>query len=302
MHPLPLSAVTVAAGCPPGTRDPGVLPAASPRNAARLGRQEAGAEAQLRRELAELTVDRPRPGEIGWLLRRNLGWGPRPEQQEGTDGGGAPGGHDRFYVQVRYHGEIQVSIVSNRPIIVFTDGAAKGNPGPGGWGAIVVTRTASPSWAAARPTPPTTRWNWAEPSAPCGTWRIGRARGHLYRLHLPHPGHHAMGVGLAEAWVENRDRFGRAQPGPVGGTVGPGERARPRRGGLALGAGPRRHTGQRARRRDRGGIRDAATREPVRRANRGYELPILDLPDDAPCPAPGRGSAARRARPPRIRT
>lgn len=26
-----------------------------------------------------------------------------------------------------------------RPIIVFTDGAAKGNPGPGGWAAIVVT-------------------------------------------------------------------------------------------------------------------------------------------------------------------
>ena len=26
-----------------------------------------------------------------------------------------------------------------RPIIVFTDGAAKGNPGPGGWGAIIVT-------------------------------------------------------------------------------------------------------------------------------------------------------------------
>lgn len=27
----------------------------------------------------------------------------------------------------------------NRPTIVFTDGAAKGNPGPGGWGAIIVT-------------------------------------------------------------------------------------------------------------------------------------------------------------------
>jgi ribonuclease HI len=26
-----------------------------------------------------------------------------------------------------------------QPIVVFTDGAAKGNPGPGGWGAIVVT-------------------------------------------------------------------------------------------------------------------------------------------------------------------
>jgi ribonuclease HI len=27
----------------------------------------------------------------------------------------------------------------DRPILVFTDGAAKGNPGPGGWGVIVVT-------------------------------------------------------------------------------------------------------------------------------------------------------------------
>ena len=25
------------------------------------------------------------------------------------------------------------------PIVVFADGAAKGNPGPGGWGAILVT-------------------------------------------------------------------------------------------------------------------------------------------------------------------
>ena len=28
--------------------------------------------------------------------------------------------------------------MSERPTIVFTDGAAKGNPGPGGWGAVVV--------------------------------------------------------------------------------------------------------------------------------------------------------------------
>jgi ribonuclease HI len=27
---------------------------------------------------------------------------------------------------------------AKRPIIVFTDGAAKGNPGPGGWGAVIV--------------------------------------------------------------------------------------------------------------------------------------------------------------------
>jgi len=31
------------------------------------------------------------------------------------------------------------SLTTQAPIIVFTDGAAKGNPGPGGWGAIVIT-------------------------------------------------------------------------------------------------------------------------------------------------------------------
>jgi ribonuclease HI len=29
--------------------------------------------------------------------------------------------------------------MSEQPIVVFTDGAAKGNPGPGGWGAVIVT-------------------------------------------------------------------------------------------------------------------------------------------------------------------
>src|SRR6187431_2825816 len=28
---------------------------------------------------------------------------------------------------------------STRSIVVFTDGAAKGNPGPGGWAAVIVT-------------------------------------------------------------------------------------------------------------------------------------------------------------------
>src|SRR4051794_5943208 len=33
----------------------------------------------------------------------------------------------------------RIVIVSEQPIIVFTDGAAKGNPGPGGWGVVIVT-------------------------------------------------------------------------------------------------------------------------------------------------------------------
>ena len=30
-------------------------------------------------------------------------------------------------------------VTHEHPIVVFTDGAAKGNPGPGGWGAVIVT-------------------------------------------------------------------------------------------------------------------------------------------------------------------
>src|SRR5262245_45978773 len=30
---------------------------------------------------------------------------------------------------------------SSRSIVIFTDGAAKGNPGPGGWGVVILTPT-----------------------------------------------------------------------------------------------------------------------------------------------------------------
>ena len=29
--------------------------------------------------------------------------------------------------------------MSERPIVAFSDGASKGNPGPGGWGVVIVT-------------------------------------------------------------------------------------------------------------------------------------------------------------------
>ena len=31
-------------------------------------------------------------------------------------------------------------------IVVFTDGAAKGNPGPGGWGVVIVTPDGETAW------------------------------------------------------------------------------------------------------------------------------------------------------------
>jgi ribonuclease HI len=43
-----------------------------------------------------------------------------------------------------------------QPIVVFTDGAAKGNPGPGGWGAIIVTPSGTVTELGARAVETTT--------------------------------------------------------------------------------------------------------------------------------------------------
>src|SRR5262245_15129287 len=40
------------------------------------------------------------------------------------------------FVTVR---DVPRDLMMTQPIVVFTDGAAKGNPGPGAWGAIIVT-------------------------------------------------------------------------------------------------------------------------------------------------------------------
>jgi len=42
---------------------------------------------------------------------------------------------------------------------IFTDGACSGNPGPGGWGAILRSRGVEKELAGAEPAPPTTAWS-----------------------------------------------------------------------------------------------------------------------------------------------
>ena len=42
---------------------------------------------------------------------------------------------------------------------IFTDGACLGNPGPGGWAALLRSGEAERLLAAARPKPPTTAWS-----------------------------------------------------------------------------------------------------------------------------------------------
>src|SRR5262245_66593431 len=48
--------------------------------------------------------------------------------------------HPRMILSARGHPlRFRDNLETMDPTTVFTDGAAKGNPGPGGWGAIVVT-------------------------------------------------------------------------------------------------------------------------------------------------------------------
>ena len=46
-----------------------------------------------------------------------------------------------------------------KQIEIFTDGACSGNPGPGGWGAVLRYRQHEKELSAARPRPPTTAWS-----------------------------------------------------------------------------------------------------------------------------------------------
>ena len=44
-------------------------------------------------------------------------------------------------------------------VTIYSDGACKGNPGPGGWGALLVAGTSERNCSAASAAPPTTAWN-----------------------------------------------------------------------------------------------------------------------------------------------
>ena len=46
-----------------------------------------------------------------------------------------------------------------KTVEIFTDGACSGNPGPGGWGAILRYGTAEKDFPAANTRPPTTAWS-----------------------------------------------------------------------------------------------------------------------------------------------
>ena len=93
--------------------------------------------------------------------------------------------------------------------------------------------------------------------------------GHLHRLHLRHPGRHAVGPQLAAPRLEDRRRWRGAEPRAVGRTVGPDGGAAAALDRLALRAGTLGHPRQRARRCDCRRLCRARQRAPLRGATRG---------------------------------
>lgn len=55
--------------------------------------------------------------------------------------------------------ELPLSAAAGPHVEIWTDGACKGNPGPGGWGAVLRAGVHEKELLAATRTQPTTGWN-----------------------------------------------------------------------------------------------------------------------------------------------
>lgn len=193
--------------------------------------------------------------------------------------------------------------MSNAEIVVFTDGASKGNPGPGGWGAIVLT-----------PAGRVTELGGGHASTTNNKMELTGAIEPLARLQAT-PGRVAVYTdstyvikGIRE-WVHSWKRRGWKT---AGGTDVMNRDLWERLDRLAAARGPRAITWHYVRghagipgneRVDE--IADAfALRQPVSLYDGpllGYPVPLMDLPDDTTVPA-RTSSSDRTAKAPRLRS
>ena len=195
---------------------------------------------------------------------------------------------------------VTAASMSEQQIMVFTDGASKGNPGPGGWGVIIVTpdgHVTELGGGAAVTTNNKMELTGAIEalSQPAGH---ARSRVDLYGLHLRHPGDRRLGARLEASRLEDGRRHRRVEPGLMGAAGRPRVGPRPARARVALRSRPRGHSRERAGRRDRRLVRRAEARRAVRRPAVRLPVPILDLPDDTTVPPrskPSSGGSTSKA-------
>ena len=191
--------------------------------------------------------------------------------------------------------------MTDQPIVVFTDGAAKRNPGPGGWGVIIVT-----------PDGHVTELGGGAPLTTNNKMELTGAIQALTRL-SDTPGRLAIYTDSTyviqgiEQWVHNwrrkRVEDGRRrrgdEPRAVGGAVGSDGGSSTAIDRLALRARSRRHSRQRTRRRDRRRLRRERPRRALRRP--AARLPRRDARHPrrhqrAGAQHAGRGRRCRRQR------
>ena len=188
--------------------------------------------------------------------------------------------------------------MTEQPIVVFTDGAAKRNPGPGGWGVVIVTPDGHVTELGGGA--PLTTNNKMELSGAIPAFthlqRTSGPPGRLHGLDLRHPGHRAVGAQLAAARLEDsRGRRG-AEPRAVGRAVGSDGGAGAALDRVALRARTLGDSRQRARRRDRRRVRRAGSVPLYDGPLVGYGVAILDIPDDTSVPARSASSSGGSSR------
>ena len=185
--------------------------------------------------------------------------------------------------------------MSEHPIVVFTDGAAKRNPGPGGWGVVIVTPDGHVTELGGG-APLTTNNKMELSGAIAALAHLERAEG---RLAIYTDSTYVI-QGVTE-WVHNwrRRDWKTATGGEVlnrelweelSGSDGGAAAALDR---LALRAWALGHPRQRARRRDcRRLCRDVAACRSTRGHSSATTSPILDIPDDTSVPKRSASSSA----------
>ncbi len=173
----------------------------------------------------------------------------------------------RFHQSVKERRRLRNRSMSEQRVTIHTDGACSGNPGPGGWGAILTFGDHEKELNGGEPHTTNNRMELMAAISALEALKRPCVDRSAHRQRISAQRHHRLDQRLEEERLAHR----RQEAGEERRSVAAARRrARPSRGALALGEGPRRPRHERAR-------RPAGARRPGRRArrrDRGDEVEI----------------------------
>ena len=185
--------------------------------------------------------------------------------------------------------------MSKQQIIVFTDGASKRNPGPGGWGVVIVARRSRHRTGRRRRDTTNNKMELTGAIQALAHLQRHTARSAIYTDST------YVIQGIPSGSTTGYGAAGRPRPAPrcsiarCGRNCQTSPLRQARADRVALRPRTHRDSRKRARRRDRRFVRRAKAGGAVRRPLLGYPIAILDLPDDTSGPpaAQATGSGTR---------